>query len=385
MKVPMRYPTLVWTAIVATVFSLVVGLLMTLAFVGRGTYELFDDPAYLVLKQQLKDQPGDAQVQQAIRELDLHLRDIYFRNRRFMEIGVYLLLGGVALASVAARWAVSMRGTTYEPRPVDFEIDEDALMQRYAKWATVGVVAIVTAVLCGFAFHAEPIVPDGIKQLASEPTTKPLTSVAQDGSTSLNPKPQIAPEAAAALPSYDDYLQQWPRFRGPTGSGVSRFADVPAQWSVPDNTGILWKTAVPLPGPNSPVVWQRRIFLSGATAEKQAVFCFGADDGTLQWRHDLPPTKPEAGELEVTEATGYAAPTMATDGLRVYAIFATGDVVALSLEGQELWHKNLGVPKNHYGHASALATYNDLLIVQLDQAMAEDGLSRLLGAARRNG
>ena len=76
---------------------------------------------------------------------------------------------------------------------------------------------------------------------------------------------------------------------------------------------------------------------------------------------------------------------MATDGLRVYAMFATGDVVALSLEGQELWHKNLGVPKNHYGHASSLATYNDLLIVQLDQAMAEDGLSRLARAARRNG
>ena len=66
---------------------------------------------------------------------------------------------------------------------------------------------------------------------------------------------------------------------------------------------------------------------------------------TLQWRHDLPPTKPEGGELEVTEATGYAAPTMATDGLRVYAMFATGDVVALSLEGQELWHKNLGSPE----------------------------------------
>ena len=94
-----------------------------------------------------------------------------------------------------------------------------------------------------------------------------------------HPEPDIAPEAAAALPSYDDYLQQWPRFRGPTGAGVSQFADIPAQWSVPDNTGILWKTAVPLPGPNSPVVWQQTIFLSGATAEEQAVFCFDTDDG----------------------------------------------------------------------------------------------------------
>ena len=59
MNIPVRYPTLVWTAIVAAVFSLIVGLLMTLDFVGRGKYELFDTPAYLDLKQQLKDQPGD--------------------------------------------------------------------------------------------------------------------------------------------------------------------------------------------------------------------------------------------------------------------------------------------------------------------------------------
>ena len=50
----------------------------------------------------------------------------------------------------------------------------------------------------------------------------------------------------------------------------------------------------------------------------------------------------------------------------------------VSLEGQELWHKNLGIPKNPYGHASSLATYNDLLIVQFDQGLEEDGLSRLM-------
>jgi outer membrane protein assembly factor BamB len=379
-KVPIRYSTLVWTAIVAAVFSLVVGLLMTLDFVGRGKYELFDTREYQELKQQLKDQPGDARLQQAIRELDLHLRDAYFRNRRFMATGMYMLLGGMALALIAARWAVSVRSATYQPRPVDLEADEELLTQRYARWATVGVVAIVTAVLCGFALRAEPIVPAGTAQLASEPTAKPpaLAPVEKDGSAKAHPAPEIAPGAAAALPSYDDYVRQWPRFRGPTGSGVSQFTDIPAQWSVPANTGIVWKTAVPLPGPNSPVVWRQRVFLSGATAEEQAVFCFDATGGELQWRHDLPPTKPESGELEVMEATGYAAPTIATDGLRVYAIFATGDVVALSLEGQELWHKNFGVPKNPYGHASSLATYNDLLIVQLDQATEEDGLSRLL-------
>ena len=67
--------------------------------------------------------------------------------------------------------------------------------------------------------------------------------------TERHPEPHIAPESAAALPAYDEYLQQWPRFRGPTGAGVSPFTDIPAEWSVPDNTGIVWKTAGALAGP----------------------------------------------------------------------------------------------------------------------------------------
>jgi outer membrane protein assembly factor BamB len=183
---------------------------------------------------------------------------------------------------------------------------------------------------------------------------------------------------SATLPAYDAYLQHWPRFRGPTGSGAVTFPEIPTQWSVPDNEGLLWKTAVPLPGHNSPVVWEQRVFLSGATETEQAVFCFDADSGSLDWRHDVPPTPPETDELDVMDATGYAAPTTATDGLRVYAIFATGDVVAVSLDGQRQWHKYLGLPKNPYGHASSLATYEDLVIVQWDQGSAQAGLSRLI-------
>ena len=143
MNIPVRYPALVWTAVVAAVFSLIVGLLMTLDFVGRGKFELFDSPEYLQLKQQLKDQPGDEQVQQAIRDLDLHLRDSYFRNRRFLAQGMYMLLGGVVLTLVAARWACSLRRQAYLSATCDPEIDAESASQRYGKWAAVSVVAIV--------------------------------------------------------------------------------------------------------------------------------------------------------------------------------------------------------------------------------------------------
>jgi outer membrane protein assembly factor BamB len=58
---------------------------------------------------------------------------------------------------------------------------------------------------------------------------------------------------------------------------------------------------------------------------------------------------------------------MATDGQRVYAIFSNGDIIALDFAGNRVWAKNLGVPKNHYGHSSSLITIKNKLIVQYDQ------------------
>jgi outer membrane protein assembly factor BamB len=57
---------------------------------------------------------------------------------------------------------------------------------------------------------------------------------------------------------------------------------------------------------------------------------------------------------------------MAVDGRRVYAIFATGDVIAFDLDGNRVWGRNLGVPNNHYGHSSSLQVWENKLIVQYD-------------------
>jgi outer membrane protein assembly factor BamB len=57
---------------------------------------------------------------------------------------------------------------------------------------------------------------------------------------------------------------------------------------------------------------------------------------------------------------------MATDGNAVFAIFATGDVLALDFNGKRLWARNIGVPDNHYGHGSSLIVYKDKLLIQYD-------------------
>jgi outer membrane protein assembly factor BamB len=81
---------------------------------------------------------------------------------------------------------------------------------------------------------------------------------------------------------------------------------------------------------------------------------------------------------EVPDDTTYAAPTMATDGRRVYAIFANGDLGAFSLDGTPAWAKYLGPWKNPYGYATSLAMWRSNLVVQLDQGDSETEGSKLV-------
>ena len=96
--------------------------------------------------------------------------------------------------------------------------------------------------------------------------------------------------------------------------------------------------------------------------------CFDADTGKVLWQTAAKDIAGSPTNLpQVSADTGYAAPTPATDGKRIFAIFAMGDLMCLDLDGKKIWALNLGVPDNRYGHASSLVVYNGLLLVQYDQ------------------
>ncbi len=96
--------------------------------------------------------------------------------------------------------------------------------------------------------------------------------------------------------------------------------------------------------------------------------CFDAETGRLLWSRPVagvPASPPEVPQ--VTADTGFAAPSMATDGKGAFAIFANGDVAAFELDGRPRWARNLGLPENHYGHSSSLLAWNDFLLIQYDE------------------
>ncbi|MBM3502124.1 MAG: serine/threonine protein kinase, partial [Armatimonadetes bacterium] len=171
----------------------------------------------------------------------------------------------------------------------------------------------------------------------------------------------------------------WPTFRGPVGLKAEA-GTFPTQWDSTAGKGVLWSVEVPLPGNNSPIVFDGRVLLSGADETRREVYCFEAKSGKRQWAtpfNFMPGAGPDPPK--VMEDTGYAASTMTTDGKRVFSIFPDGNLAAHDLEGKLVWSKALGPLKNVYGHASSLAIYRDRLIIQLDQgSSAEDKLSALI-------
>ena len=81
--------------------------------------------------------------------------------------------------------------------------------------------------------------------------------------------------------------QEWTRFRGPNGTGVSQAKTIPTKWTEKD---INWRIALPGVGHSSPVLWGDRIFLTSAeeVPDKIRVFCLKPGDGSVLWKREFP-------------------------------------------------------------------------------------------------
>ena len=159
------------------------------------------------------------------------------------------------------------------------------------------------------------------------------------------------------------FKTNWTSFRGINGTATALGKKFPTQWSLEMGNGIKWKTKIPVNGFNAPIVWENRIFLTGGDKLGQEVFCFDSDNGELLWRKTIF----SAQSLpEVSKESGFATPTMTTNGKLVFALFASGDLVALDFDGNITWKKNIGRPETGYGIRSSLISDGIRLFVQND-------------------
>lgn len=157
--------------------------------------------------------------------------------------------------------------------------------------------------------------------------------------------------------------ENWPRFRGPTGQGVSTEKDVPIEWGAGKN--VAWQTPIPGEGWSSPVVWGDRVFVTSATDGGATchVICVDASSGKLLW--DTPVMKQEPKRKEGMNS--YATPTPATDGKRVYAVFGGGGMAAVNCDDGKLAWTNTDYPfYSQHGLGASPLVYENLLIMPFD-------------------
>jgi len=152
----------------------------------------------------------------------------------------------------------------------------------------------------------------------------------------------------------------WPGWRGPTGTGRSRDA-APLKWSPTEN--VRWKTPLPGPGMSSPIVWGDRVFVTQSLdreGRQRALLCFDRKDGRQLWQGL---TAYEEKESTYDSEPHYASATPATDGQRVVASFGSAGVVCYDFAGKELWRRDLGKAEQIWGNASSPVIWGDLVFL----------------------
>ena len=124
----------------------------------------------------------------------------------------------------------------------------------------------------------------------------------------------------------------WPRWRGPGNNGTITSGNYPVTW---DPEKVLWKIDVPGKGFSTPVVWDKKIYLTTGTNGLDTVLAFDWS-GKQIWQKQLGP------ESEGRHKNGSGCnPSAATDGSAVFVFFKSGNFAALDLDGSIRWEKNL--------------------------------------------
>jgi len=327
-----------WTALT---FILTLGLLLAYdMYRSRAPIKQAQDELAALKQQDL----ADAKLSQTVRDLDYLYRSAYFQTKDKQRRGVLLL--GIAFFVLCGLFGAEMfwfapklkvpRGTGAAP---------EKERRQLLVFASCGIVVLVVAL--------------AVLRVTLVPAEKKPARVAA-GDTGKQTQPdEVKPvqtetiDLAAAL---EAERTQWPQFRGSTLPNVNA---LPANWDFQEK----WNSPVELPGNGSPVVWDDLVFVSGSDGKTGAVSCYDATTGALKWKTEAPPA---AHTPEITEDTGYAASTPCVDAKRVYAVFASGDVLCLDHDGTTLWHKQLPDPVIMYGYASSPLLMGDKLIVQYD-------------------
>mgnify|MGYP002725487020 CR=1 FL=1 len=327
------------TALTAFVLALTVSLMIVINYVQIKQADPLNSEVLVMLKERLNQTPQDEILKKEIRALHLLTRKAYFTANWQIKTGGYIIIFSFIMLSISIKVIRAVRRKLPDP----------VILPEYSNYFTKSTsiqnsILITGGLLFGIAVFLAFI-----------------------SDTNLH-----APGDSTELAESTDNIQThgiWAGFRGHSGNGISEYETIPKNWNGLTGENINWKTAIPLKGYSSPILVSGKLYVTGGNKTERKVFCLDAKTGEILWDRlvrNMVRAEDNFNFDWVDDNTGFAAPTMATDGKKVVAIFATGDMACFRLNGDLVWTMNIGAPDNHYAHSSSLIILDKLCFVQFD-------------------
>jgi outer membrane protein assembly factor BamB len=129
--------------------------------------------------------------------------------------------------------------------------------------------------------------------------------------------------------------EDWPSWRGPSGTGISSETNLPTEWSPEKN--VAWKLALPGPAGATPVVWGNQIFLTSVNDAGELLLMSVDTSGKVQWQQVVASGNQNARGDEGNSAS----PSPVTDGRHVWTFMGEGTLACYTVTGQQVWKQNV--------------------------------------------
>ena len=323
-------------------FTLIVALTMIFSLIQLKVINPLDSPVLLSVKEQFDKDPANAAKAEQVRAMDIMARKAYFSSRWQVEAGSYLLLAGGIIFILCQRL---ISGQEKRNPSVPGEKPVSSVQKKGERRYLLVAASVIslTAVAASFVMRTE------LPGLSGQSST---VSDEEKATKETAPKPDNS---------------NWPFFRGQDSRGIAGGSNFPTEWDGSSGKNIDWKISTPRPGKSSPVIWDDKIFLTGAQDKICEIYCINKKTGEILWTGSASGIQGEPTVLqEMDQAAGLAVSSVATNGKEVCAIFANGNILCLDMDGKLKWSKNIGLPENTYGYSSSLIIYKKLLLVQFD-------------------
>lgn len=191
----------------------------------------------------------------------------------------------------------------------------------------------------------------------------------------------------------------WPQWRGPDANGSSRSArGLPVTWTETEN--VLWRTRTPSWSAATPIIWQDTVFItsaeegsvrlregrrpgSGPAPDKIFLLAVNRKDGSIRWRKQI-----DSGN-KLFRKQNSASPSPITDGRHVWIMTGNGKLTCLTMDGKEVWKRDLQAEYGRFGlnhgYASTPLLHGDRLYVQVLHGMHTDDPSYVFAADKATG